>query len=128
MAYIRSDVKNINENSVSLSVRPRGTKPGDKEGAEQQEIDADILILATGFGRPSIDFLPKDLFPEDYARPNLYLQNFATEDWSVLMTNSAYTNAIGTVCVFTACFELTFSDFVWVQWTFPYWHMCVESN
>ena len=30
-------------------------------------------------------------------RPNLYLQNFSTEDWSVLMTNSAYVNAIGTV-------------------------------
>ncbi|KZT31858.1 FAD/NAD(P)-binding domain-containing protein [Sistotremastrum suecicum HHB10207 ss-3] len=97
VAYIRSDVKNVNEHSISLSVRPRGSKPGDKDGAEQQEIEADILILATGFGRPSVDFLPKDLFPEEYERPNLYLQNFATEDWSVLMTNSAYTNAIGTV-------------------------------
>jgi hypothetical protein len=71
--------------------------------------------MATGFKKPKVDFLPDELFPDNYQvcvgilegmcyvlkfspfqRPNLYLQNFATEDWSVLMTNSAYMNAIGT--------------------------------
>ncbi|KIJ62461.1 hypothetical protein HYDPIDRAFT_176544 [Hydnomerulius pinastri MD-312] len=61
-----------------------------------EEIDADVVVLATGYERPSIDFLPDELFPEGYDRPNLYLQNFCTEDWSVLMTNSSYKNAIGT--------------------------------
>lgn len=60
------------------------------------------IVLATGFERPSIEMLPKDLFPEEktgrsYARPNLYLQNFATEDCSVLLTNSSYEQGIGTV-------------------------------
>lgn len=72
-----------------------------------------MIVLATGFQKPEIGFLPDDLFPEGYEvcflsvtsvrvamlmiaqRPNLYLQNFSTEDWSVLMTNSSYTNAIG---------------------------------
>jgi len=64
---------------------------------EEVEIKADVVVLATGFERPSIDFLPEDLFPDRYERPNLYLQNFSTEDWSVLLTNAAYQNAIGTV-------------------------------
>lgn len=55
------------------------------------------LIIATGYKRPSIDFLPKDLFPTDedrsYAPPSLYLQNFATEDWSILLTNASYQGA-----------------------------------
>lgn len=55
------------------------------------------LIIATGYKRPSIDFLPDDLFPSerdrDYHPPSLYLQNFAVEDWSVLMTNASYQGA-----------------------------------
>ncbi|PPQ84705.1 hypothetical protein CVT25_014057 [Psilocybe cyanescens] len=64
---------------------------------EEKLIEADVIVLATGYKKPSIDFLPQDLFPEGYQRPDLYLQNFSTEDWSILMTNSAYMNAIGTV-------------------------------
>ncbi|KAH9475341.1 putative monooxygenase y4iD [Psilocybe cubensis] len=64
---------------------------------EEKLVEADVIILATGYKKPSIDFLPQDLFPDGYQRPDLYLQNFSTEDWSILMTNSAYMNAIGTV-------------------------------
>lgn len=73
----------------------RFTKKG--EDGEPSDIDADIVVIATGFKQPTVDFLPADLFPEGYARPNLYLQNFSTEDWSVCLTNAAYKNAIGTV-------------------------------
>lgn len=31
-----------------------------------EEIDADLVVLATGYERPTIDFLPDDLFPEGY--------------------------------------------------------------
>ena len=85
-----------------MRVRPRGSKPGDEkqrsssEEYPTREFPADVVVLATGFEAPSVDFLPHDLFPEGYERPDLYLQNFSTEDWSVLMTNSSYLNAIGT--------------------------------
>ncbi|EIW74200.1 flavin-binding monooxygenase-like protein [Coniophora puteana RWD-64-598 SS2] len=59
-----------------------------------EEIDADVVILATGYKKPSFDFLPKDLFPAGYDGPNLYLQNFCTEDWSCVMTNSTFVNAL----------------------------------
>lgn len=73
----------------------RFTQKG-KEG-KSEDIPADIVVIATGFAQPSVDFLPEDLFPEGYERPNLYLQNFSTEDWSVVLTNAAYKSAIGTV-------------------------------
>lgn len=77
-------------------------------------------MLATGYQKPEVNYFKYvDLFPKgfevlafhlpirphisyaafEFQRPNLYLQNFSTEDWSVLMTNSSYQNAIGTVYV-----------------------------
>ena len=43
-----------------------------------------------------MDSVPKGLFPENYERLNLYLQNFSMENWSVLCTNLAYLDAIDT--------------------------------
>ncbi|KAI0078015.1 FAD/NAD(P)-binding domain-containing protein [Panus rudis PR-1116 ss-1] len=93
--YIRGDIERLTKKGVKVNARTRESKPGDK--GEIQEIDADVIVLATGYEKPNVDFIEADLFPEGYERPNLYLQNFSTEDWSVLMTNSAYQNAIGTV-------------------------------
>lgn len=77
------------KSSKSSSSSPSAPEPSD--------IKADIIVIATGFKQPPVSFLPEDLFPEGFARPNLYLQNFSTEDWSVCLTNAAYKNAIGTV-------------------------------
>jgi cation diffusion facilitator CzcD-associated flavoprotein CzcO len=93
--YVRGDTQRLTEDSVIVNVRDRDSKPGDK--GEKRGFKADVVVLATGFEQPTIDFLPDDLFPDDYKRPNLYLQNFSTEDWSILMTNSSYVNGIGTV-------------------------------
>jgi len=89
VSYVRCDTERFTAEGV-LVKKHSGKK-------EEVEIKADVVVLATGFERPSIDFLPEDLFPDRYERPNLYLQNFSTEDWSVLLTNAAYQNAIGTV-------------------------------
>ncbi|KIN99189.1 hypothetical protein M404DRAFT_16538 [Pisolithus tinctorius Marx 270] len=119
--YVRGDVVRLTTNGIVVDVResiecgsPLGIGKGvhecirptgsdsEKSGAAQEseghvEFKADVVILATGYKRPSLSFLPQELFPKDYERPRLYLQNFSTEDWSVLLTNSAYLNAIGTV-------------------------------
>ncbi|TFK56995.1 FAD/NAD(P)-binding domain-containing protein [Heliocybe sulcata] len=94
-SYIRGDTLRLTKSGVLVNVRSRESKP--KDPGEKKEFNGDVVVLATGFERPTIDFLPDDLFPEDYQRPDLYLQNFPTEDWSILLTNSAYQNAIGTV-------------------------------
>ncbi|CAL1702592.1 unnamed protein product [Somion occarium] len=94
--YVRGDTQRLTKRGVKVTVRGRESKPGDK--GDINEIDADIIVLATGYEKPKVDlFKYVDLFPEGFERPNLYLQNFSTEDWSVLMTNSSYQNAIGTV-------------------------------
>ncbi|RDX45747.1 FAD/NAD-P-binding domain-containing protein [Lentinus brumalis] len=93
--YVRCDIQRLTKDGVRVKVRGREAKPG--EGKEEKEIKGDVVVLATGFKKPEISFFKDELFPEGYERPNLYLQNFSTEDWSILMTNSSYQNAIGTV-------------------------------
>jgi len=95
--YVRGDTLRLTSDGVLVNIRTRNPQPGDV--GEEKEINAEVIVLATGFERPKVDFLPEGLFPEGYAPPDLYLQNFSTEDWSVLLTNSAYRNAMGTVCV-----------------------------
>ncbi|KAI6102577.1 hypothetical protein EDD16DRAFT_345348 [Pisolithus croceorrhizus] len=122
--YVRGDVVRLTTDGIVVDVREsieagsspwigkgvhesmHPTRPAGSEtnagGASPEaegrvEFKADVIILATGYKHPSLSFLPQELFPKDYERPNLYLQNFSTEDWSVLLTNSAYLNAIGTV-------------------------------
>ncbi|KAJ7681760.1 hypothetical protein B0H17DRAFT_1205572 [Mycena rosella] len=108
--YVRGDPVRLTSPGVLTNVRDRDTKPASRRYAGpasefrlrinlciHQTIDADVVVLATGFEKPTISFLYDSLFPEGYQRPDLYLQNFSTEDWSVLMTNSSYMSAIGTV-------------------------------
>ncbi|ORY90638.1 hypothetical protein BCR35DRAFT_299182 [Leucosporidium creatinivorum] len=100
ISYKRGDTKSFTPQGVKFNERERDSKPGDK--GETKVETADVIVLATGFTRPSIEMLPADLFPKesdgrDYSRPNLYLQNFCTEDCSILLTNASYMDAIGTV-------------------------------
>jgi cation diffusion facilitator CzcD-associated flavoprotein CzcO len=99
--YLRGSVTRLRNGAVIFEEVSKSKENGGQNNADEKkeggEVQADVVVLATGFEKPSIDFLPKDLFPEGYERPDLYLQNFSTEDWSILMTNSAYKNAIGTV-------------------------------
>jgi hypothetical protein len=107
--YVRGDTERLTASGVLVKRRPPGTKSGEKPST-QVELKGDVVVLATGFKRPSLDFLPQDLFPEEFQRPNLYLQNFAVKDWTVLCTNSSYMSGIGTVghlCVLSAPFVKT---------------------
>ncbi|KAJ7773005.1 FAD/NAD(P)-binding domain-containing protein [Mycena maculata] len=93
--YVRGDPIRLTSSGVRTNIRNRGSKCG-SDGTEET-IDADAIVLATGYERPPISFLDPSLFPEGYQRPDLYMLNFSTEDWSVLVTNSSFMSAIGTV-------------------------------
>ncbi|WFD23403.1 hypothetical protein MEQU1_002092 [Malassezia equina] len=93
--YHRGDIIELKEDGVEWNARTRYQKKG-KEG-EKTFSRADIIVLATGFERPSFEFLPDDLFPDEYQAPNMYLQVFSVVDWSVLCTNSTFHHAVGTV-------------------------------
>ncbi|KAI5999124.1 FAD/NAD(P)-binding domain-containing protein [Pisolithus albus] len=115
--YVRGNVVRLTTDGIVVDVResiesgsPSGIGGAEPEAEGRVEFKADVIVLATGYKHPSLGFLPQELFPKDYERPNLYLQNFSTEDWSVLLTNSAYVNAIGTFSKFIALTSDVLSD------------------
>ena len=56
--YVRGDTQRLVRGGVRVSVRAR---PG-----EPRTVPADVVVLATGFEKPDVGFLPRDLFPESY--------------------------------------------------------------
>src|SRR5438270_836925 len=53
--------------------------PHDYSGSHEHLIDVDICILATGYERPSLRFLPEDVFQGLYKPPHWYMQAFPPE-------------------------------------------------
>lgn len=94
-SWLRGDILQVEENGVSFNKRAQGV-PKNGPGHEIF-VEGDIIIMATGFGRPSLRFLPKSCFqPPEYSPPNWYLQTFPpSEDGSICATNSTYVNGIG---------------------------------
>lgn len=64
VSYIHGDTLEIQKDGLRVNVRQRESKPG--EPGEEKIFSADVIVFATGYKKPSIDFLPEDLFPEGY--------------------------------------------------------------
>ncbi|QPH02574.1 hypothetical protein C2857_006786 [Epichloe festucae Fl1] len=93
--WIRGDIESLVENGVQVNRRAKGVPKGGP--GHQEVIDADMVIMATGFKRPSLSFLPDDSFEEPYGPPNWYLQTFPPAHPSVSAINCTYISAIGSV-------------------------------
>jgi hypothetical protein len=93
--WLRGDVKCFTENGILFNVRGKGVPAGGP--GYEREIKADIVIMATGFARPTLNFLPEDSFGQPYDPPNWYLQTFPPSHVSVCANNCTYVNAIGSV-------------------------------
>jgi hypothetical protein len=93
--WLRGDIKEFTEDGVRFSVRAKGVPAGGP--GKSKTIKADIVVMATGFHRPSLDFLPDDTFEDPYSPPNWYLQTFPPSHPSVCCNNCTYVNAIGAV-------------------------------
>jgi hypothetical protein len=48
------------------NIREAKRQAKQKDAPHVEEICADLIVLATGYKRPDIDFLPCELFPEGY--------------------------------------------------------------
>lgn len=94
--YVREGSANYLRGQVAGFVS-QGIKVLPKGQSEPVVVQADVVIDATGFQRPSMGFLPSTLFPTGYEPPALFLTNFSVNDPTVVFTNSAYEEAIGTV-------------------------------
>ncbi|KAK8227374.1 hypothetical protein HDK90DRAFT_57615 [Phyllosticta capitalensis] len=90
--WLRGDIVRFEENGIKFNHRAYGV-PKDGPGHERF-IDGDVVIMATGFKRPSLSFLPSDCFDAPYTPPNWYLQAFPPGHMDVCGLNCTYVNAI----------------------------------
>ncbi|EMC98203.1 hypothetical protein BAUCODRAFT_155411 [Baudoinia panamericana UAMH 10762] len=93
--WLRGDIKHFTETGILFNHRAQGV-PKDGPGREEL-IEGDLCILATGYQRPSLSFLPSDCFEEHYEPPSWYLQVFPPKHPDICANNCTYVNAIGTV-------------------------------
>jgi cation diffusion facilitator CzcD-associated flavoprotein CzcO len=83
--WLRGDIQGFTEEGVKFNLRGKGVPPGGP--GKTKIIKGDIVVMATGFDRPSLDFLPENSFEEPYSPPNWYLNNFPPQHVSVCANN-----------------------------------------
>lgn len=93
--WLRGDIQKVDETGIVFNHRAQGVPKGGP--GRHEHVDADIIILATGYTRPSLSFLPDKFMQQPYGPPNWYLQTFPPTDSTVCCNNCTYVNAIGTV-------------------------------
>ncbi|KAK5117788.1 hypothetical protein LTR85_008763 [Meristemomyces frigidus] len=93
--WLRGDIKRFTETGILFHHRSQGVPKGGPGWDEV--IEGDMCILATGYERPSLSFLPQDCFEEKYEPPNWYLQVFPPKHMDICANNCTYVNAIGAV-------------------------------
>ena len=93
--WLRGDIKKVTEHGVLFNKRAQGIPKGGP--GREILVEADMIIMATGYTRPSLNFLPEECFEEGYEPPNWYMQVFPPQHVDICANNCTYVNAIGTV-------------------------------
>jgi hypothetical protein len=94
--WLRGDIVRMTPSGILFNKRDQGVPAGGP--GREMHIPADLVIMATGFHRPSLSFLPDECFSDgNYAPPAWYLQVFPPQHVSICAANCTYANAIGTV-------------------------------
>ena len=93
--WLRGDKLGFTEKGVRFKHRAQGVS---KDGPGQEiEIQGDMVIMATGYQRPSLSFLPPEVFEEPYAPPKWYLQAFPPKHVSICANNCTLVDSIGVI-------------------------------
>ncbi|KAI9808355.1 MAG: hypothetical protein M1827_007504 [Pycnora praestabilis] len=93
--WLRGDIEGFEENGIRFNHRAKGVPKGGP--GRESVVEGDLVIMATGYQRPSLSFLPDDVFKPPYHPPSWYLQTFPPEHVDICANNCTYVNAIGTV-------------------------------
>ena len=93
--WVRCDIEDFTESGAVVNMRAKGVPTGGP--GRQRVIEGDIVVMATGFKRPTLKFLPDDCFNEPYGPPNWYLQTFPPSHPSISAINCTYIGGIGSV-------------------------------
>ncbi|KIX05995.1 uncharacterized protein Z518_03969 [Rhinocladiella mackenziei CBS 650.93] len=94
-AWLRGDIEEVRENGILFNHRAKGVPKGGP--GLHRLVEGDMIIMATGYKRPSLDFLPDEIFEDDYLPPRWFLQCFPPAAPSICAINATYVSAIGTV-------------------------------
>lgn len=78
--WLRGDIIGFTEHGIRFNRRAPGVPKGGP--GREEEVPGDMVIMATGFQRPSLSFLPEKVFQDPYQPPNWYLQVFPPEEVS----------------------------------------------
>ena len=93
--WLRGDILEFVPEGIRFRHRARGVPKGGP--GRDSVVKGDMIIMATGYERPSLGFLPNEVFQEPYQPPKWYLQVFPPSHVSICANNCTYVNAIGTV-------------------------------
>lgn len=93
--WLRGDILQVQEDGIVFNHRSQGVPKGGP--GQETLVKGDVIIMATGFKRPSLSFLPEEVFEEPYGPPSWYLQVFPPKYTSICANNNTYVDAIGTV-------------------------------
>ncbi len=91
-------MKAFDEDGVVFNNRAPGVETG-TTGHETKE-KAEVCILATGYSRPSLQFLPQEYLRDPYGPPNYFLQVFPPDDPTICALNSTWVRGHGSVAGF----------------------------
>ena len=75
--WLRGDILGFTENGIRFNHRSKGVPKGGP--GRESIVEGDMVIMATGFSRPSLAFLPNEVFKKPYAPPDWYLQGKCCE-------------------------------------------------
>ena len=91
--WLRGDIIGFTGNGIRFNHRAKGVPKGGP--GRESIVEGDMVIMATGYQRPSLAFLPKETMHEPYQPPNWYLQVFPPQHMSICASKSFLANANG---------------------------------
>lgn len=73
--WLRGDILEVEEKGIRFNRRQQGV-PKNGPGHETVE-EGEVIIMATGYKRPSLSFLPEECFKDPYSAPNWYIHCYS---------------------------------------------------
>lgn len=91
--WLSGDIQSLEMHGAHFVQRAHGVPKGGP--GRHVQIPADMIIMATGFQRPDLGFLPQDAFAARYVPPDWFLQAFPVGYPDVCTINAVCVNSVG---------------------------------
>lgn len=86
--WLRGDIVGFEKNGIRFNHRSKGVPKGGP--GRESLVEGDMVIMAIGYQRPSLAFLPNELFEDPkYQPPNWFLQVYPPKHMSICASKSS---------------------------------------